>query len=94
MPKPSERIKEIYEHNKKKDTAQLVHNYLFSVVEYLDEQHEQNKPCEHESCQFINREVGATQSSYGLIPGTYYSHYCNDCKEYLLWPFGSGVESK
>jgi hypothetical protein len=87
MPKPSERISEI--ENQDNNT-----NRTDAIIQYLDEQHEQNKPCEHESCQFINREVGATQSSYGLIPGTYYSHYCNDCKEYLLWPFGSGVESK
>lgn len=42
MPKPSERISEI--ENQDNNT-----NRTDAIIQYLDEQHEQNKPCEHKN---------------------------------------------
>lgn len=50
---PSERIQEIFKDLKKKDTAQRVHTYLSAVIEYLDEQYEKNKPCEHKEIELF-----------------------------------------
>lgn len=47
--KPSERIKEIfYELNTKNDFG-FEKNIIDSIIQYLDEEYEKNKPCEHKN---------------------------------------------
>lgn len=47
MPKPSERIRELHIDYIEKGQAHGI-GFQNAVLTYLDEQHEQNKPCEHE----------------------------------------------
>lgn len=72
MKKPSERIEEIYNSKLKifvanddiRNVGMQAEVWLNSIGEYLDEEYEKNKPCEHEWRQ---------DSAYTL-------EYCKKCK--------------
>ena len=48
MKKPSERIDEIMEENLKYASEGWIKDKIGAIIDYLDEQHEQNKLCEHQ----------------------------------------------
>lgn len=53
--KPSERIEEwrvFFKNNRPNETA--LENTLSAIVTYLDEQYEQQKPCEHKNTEDIH----------------------------------------
>lgn len=57
------------------------------------EEYKKNQPCSHTNAEFINRNIGGTHAGRGVITGgTYYSHFCPTCNQYLLWPFKSSCE--
>lgn len=47
--KPSERIKEIYDSFEEDKHIGVKHH--FAIIQYLDEQYEQNKPCQHKNIE-------------------------------------------
>lgn len=66
--KPSDIIQELYDRYRDKgNTSQDAS--INAIIQYLDEQYEQNKPCEHKSAYQVESTVG----------DDVYYNVCNGC---------------